>query len=103
MCVLRSLTGLVEVCEVRAEVVDHVEVASLLQAVAGLAEGVLSDLGQLLLAEVEAVALVGPADMLQDVCVVGGIQLGLGTIDETLNLEVGRGQSILSCFHAFIS
>jgi hypothetical protein len=31
--------------------------------------------------------------MLQDVCVVGGIQLGLGTVDETLNLQVGVGRA----------
>ena len=75
-----------------SKVIDHVEVASLLQAVARFLKGHLGDLHQLLPTQQQAVALVGSLNLLQNVRVVGGVQLGLGAVDETLYLREGWGE-----------
>ena len=74
-----------------SEVIDHVEVASLLQAVARFLKGHLGDLHQLLPTQRQAVAIVGSLNLMQNVRVVGGVHLGLGAVDETLYLRDGDG------------
>lgn len=61
----------------RAEVVDHVEVASLLHPATGVPECLLRDLGLLLTAQHELMALVGALDHMQDVPVIRRVQLDL--------------------------
>lgn len=72
-----------------AEVEDHVQVPPLLQPVARLAEAVLGDLSHLLLAEQEAVPLVGPSHHPQDVCIVRRVLSGLQAVYEAFNLRLG--------------
>lgn len=83
---MRRLTRLVEVCEVRPEVVDHVKVAPLLQFAARLAERLLRDLRLLLAAQHELVALVGALNHLQDVRVIRRVLVDLRPVYKSLNL-----------------
>jgi len=89
--VTRSLTGLVVVGEARAEVVDQVLVAPLLQAAAGLREDLLGDLGQLPRAQAQVVALVGAQHLVVDVLVVRRVLVRLGAVDVPLDLTGGEG------------
>lgn len=71
--------------------------APLLHVAPGLPEGVLGDLVQLFPAQTQVVALVGAQHLLQDVLVVRGVSVGLGAVDETLDLT-GRAK-IKDVFH----
>lgn len=80
------ITGFVQVREVRAEVVDHIEVAPLLQPIARLAEGLLRNLRLLLTAQHQLVTLVGALHHLQDVRVIRRVLTDLGSVYKSLNL-----------------
>ncbi|TNN34014.1 hypothetical protein EYF80_055827 [Liparis tanakae] len=87
--IVSGLTGLVVVGEARAEVVDQVLVAPLLQAAAGLREHLLGDLGQLPGAQAQVVALVGAQHLVVDVLVVRRVLMRLGAVDVALDLRGG--------------
>lgn len=61
----------------RAEVVDHVEVAPLLHPATGVPECLLRDLRLLFTAQHELMALVDALDHMQDVPVIRRVQLDL--------------------------
>lgn len=65
---------------------------SLLHSAPGLSEGFLGDLVQMFSAQAKVVALVGAQHLLEDVLVIGRVPLGLGTVDETLDLKGGRAR-----------
>lgn len=88
-CHPAALTGLVSVGEVRAEVEDQVQVASLLDAGAHVPEGLLGQRVEVLPVQTQLVALVGPGHQPVDVLVVGGVGPHLWTVDEALDL-IGR-------------
>ena len=67
--------------------------ASLLHAAPGVPEGILSDLAQLLLVQAQVVAGVGARYLLKDVRVIWGVPMGLGTVNETLDLTGDGTQS----------
>ena len=66
----------------------------LLHLAPGLSEGLLGDLVQLFSAQAKVVALVDAQHLLEDVLVIRRVPLGLGTVDETLDLK-GEGISRL--------
>lgn len=70
-----------------AEVVDHVKMPSLLQFVARLSEGFLSDLSHLFAGEYDFVAFVGALNHLQDICVVRRIGKSFWTVNIAFNLQ----------------
>ncbi len=70
-----------------AEVVDHVKMPSLLQFVARLSEGFLSDLCHLFAGEHEFIAFVGTLNHLQDICVVWRIVKSFWTVNVAFNLQ----------------
>lgn len=84
---MRRITGFVVVREVGTEVVDHVEVAPLLQPIAGLAEHLLSNLRLLLMAQHQLAALVGTLHHLQDVPVIRRVLTDRRLVYVSLNLK----------------
>lgn len=71
----------------RAEVVNHVEMASFLQFVARLSKGFLSDLSDLFAGEQEIVTVIGSLHHFQDISVVWRIVKNIGTVNVACNLK----------------
>lgn len=88
-----SLTRLVGVCEVRAKVVDQVQVTPVLYAGSHLPESLLGHLDQLLSAQAEVVALICTEHLLEDVLVIRRVLLSLRTVNKPLDLRVGKNNS----------